>query len=144
MTRPSVEMRRSVVLRAENRCEYCLVHQDDAAARHQVDHVISEKHGGATTLENLALSCLLCNRRKASDIGSIDPASGKFGPLFHPREQLWPDHFELRESRIVGRTDVGRITVEFLQLNLPERLLERSELMRAGRYPFAGQADPAS
>ena len=53
-SRPTAELRRQVVERAGNRCEYCLIHQDDAIAAHQTDHVIAEKHGGATTLENLA------------------------------------------------------------------------------------------
>lgn len=133
MTRPTAAVRREVVRRAGNRCEYCLIHQGDAAARHQVDHVIAEKHGGATTLENLALSCLPCNRRKSSDIGAVDPETGQFVRLFDPRRQIWSVHFELISERIVGRTPEGRATVEFLQLNSPERLQERAELIRLGR-----------
>ena len=66
-TRPSVEFRRQVEERAHQRCEYCLLSQELAASTHQVDHVIAEKHGGQTTLDNLALSCTVCNRRKGSD-----------------------------------------------------------------------------
>jgi hypothetical protein len=95
--------------------------------------VIAEKHGGGTTIDNLALSCLPCNRRKGSDIGAIDPQSGQFVRLFNPRQQQWSDHFELVSARIVGRTPEGRATAEFLQLNSPERLQERDELMRLGR-----------
>lgn len=134
MTRPAAALRRDVVRRAGNRCEYCLIHQDDAAARHQVDHVISEKHGGETTLLNLALSCLPCNRRKSSDIGSIDPETGHFVRLFDPRRQAWSDHFQFNGPRIVGVTADGRTTVEFLQLNSAERLLERAKLIAVGRY----------
>ena len=94
MTRPSAAVRREVIRRAGNCCEYCGIHQDDAATRHQVDHVIAEKHGGQTDRDNLALSCLLCNRRKASDIAAIDPESGQFVRLFNPRTQAWSDHFE--------------------------------------------------
>lgn len=133
MTRPSAALRREVVRRARSRCEYCLIHQDDAASRHQVDHVVAEKHGGTTTLENLALSCLPCNRRKGSDIGAIDPQTGQFVRLFDPRRQQWSDHFEIVGEHIVGRTSEGRATAEFLQLNSPERLLERAELIRIGR-----------
>jgi hypothetical protein len=133
VTRPTAALRREVVRRAGNRCEYCLIHQDDAAARHPVDHVIAEKHSGATTLDNLALSCLPCNRRKSSDIGAIDPESGQFVRLFDPRRQQWSDHFELVAERIVGRTPEGRATVEFLQHNSPERLQERGELVRLRR-----------
>ena len=133
MTRPTAAVRREVVRRAGNRCEYCLIHQEDSAARHQVDHVIAEKHGGKTTLDNLALSCLPCNRRKSSDIGATDPESGQFVRLFDPRRHEWSDHFRLVAERIVGLTPEGRATVEFLQLNSPDRLQERAELIRLDR-----------
>jgi len=134
-TRPSAEVRRRVIERAANCCEYCLIHQDLAASTHQVDHVIAEKHGGETEPDNLALSCMLCNHRKASDIGSIDPETGDLAPLFNPRTQEWEEHFRLDGALIVGLTAEGRTTAEFLQLNAFERLTERAELIRAGRYP---------
>jgi hypothetical protein len=97
--------------------------------------VIAEKHGGQTLLDNLALSCTVCNRRKGSDISSIDPETGDLVALFNPRTQQWLEHFNLDGVYLVGLTDVGRTTVEFLQLNAFERLTERDALMRAGRYP---------
>jgi hypothetical protein len=105
------------------------------ASVHQVDHVIAEKHGGQTSLDNLALSCMVCNRRKGSDIGSIDPETGNLVPLFNPRTQRWADHFTLDGAHIVGLTAVGRTTVAFLQLNAFERLTERAALLRTRRYP---------
>ena len=134
-TRPSAEHRRQVAERARHCCEYCLIPEELAASTHQVDHVIAEKHGGQTTLENLALSCTVCNRRKGSDIGSLDPVSGTLVPLFHPRTQAWSEHFQLDGVRIIGLTAEGRTTVAFLQLNAVERLMERAAWMRTGRYP---------
>ncbi len=134
-TRPSAELRRQVIRRAANCCEYCLISQDVAGSRHQVDHVIAEKHQGETTLENLALSCTLCNRRKGSDISSLDPSTGNLSALFNPRIQHWSEHFRLDGASIVGLTAEGRTTVAFLQLNTMERLIERSEFIRAGLYP---------
>lgn len=134
-SRPSARIRRKVVERAGNCCEYCLIHQDDAVATHQVDHVIAEKHGGRTVLENLALSCMVCNLRKASDISSLDPISGDVVTLFNPRTQAWEVHFHIDGIRIEGLTATGRTTAEFLRLNSWERLAERSELMAAGRFP---------
>jgi hypothetical protein len=134
-TRPTAELRRQVVERASNCCEYCLLHQDLAASTHQVDHVIAEKHRGQTALDNLALSCTVCNRRKGSDIGSIDPQTGNLVSLSNPRTQQWVDHFRLDGVHIVGLTEVGRATVEFLQLNAFERLRERDALIRASLYP---------
>jgi hypothetical protein len=135
VTRPTAALRREVIRRAAGRCEYCGIHQDDSASGHQVDHVISEKHGGDTTLANLALSCMLCNRRKASDIAALDPETGEITSLFNPRTQAWSEHFELDGAAIRGLTAEGRTTVEFMRFNSPERVLERLELMRAGRPP---------
>lgn len=134
-TRPSADVRRQVVNRAANCCEYCLIHQDVVGSTHQADHVIAEKHQGETSLENLALSCTLCNRRKGSDIGSIDPVTGELTSLFNPRTQTWSDHFGLDGAQLIGLTAEGRTTITFLQLNAVERLIERVELIRAGLYP---------
>ncbi len=134
-TRPSAELRRQVQERAYQCCEYCLVSQELSVSTHQVDHVIAEKHGGQTTLDNLALSCTACNRRKGSDIGSLDPDTGILIPLFHPRMPQWSDHFQLDGVHILGLTVEGRTTVTFLQLNAVDRLVERAEWIRAGRYP---------
>jgi hypothetical protein len=46
-------LRRRARERAQNRCEYCLLHEDDAYLPFEVDHIIAEKHGGATLIENL-------------------------------------------------------------------------------------------
>lgn len=50
------ELRRLVAERADHICEYCLIHERDTYAGCQVDHVISEKHGGPTEADNLALA----------------------------------------------------------------------------------------
>jgi HNH endonuclease len=42
---------------------------------HEADHVIAEKHGGATSADNLAWACFYCNRFKGSDLASVDPTS---------------------------------------------------------------------
>ena len=135
-TRPTAELRRQVRERASNCCEYCLLPQDFAASAHQVDHVISEKHGGQSSLENLALSCAVCNRRKGSDIGAVDPQTGGLVPLFNPRTGRWADQFSLDGIHILGLTASGRATVELLRLNAFERLTERDALIRLGRFPL--------
>ncbi|MCO6456316.1 MAG: HNH endonuclease [Pirellulaceae bacterium] len=133
--RPSADVRRQVAKRANERCEYCLIHQDDALATHQIDHVVAEKHGGPTTSDNLALACILCNLRKGSDLSSIDPETGEVARLFDPRSQNWSDHFRIEDVYIVGTTANGRATVQLLQLNSFQRLAERRELRKAGRFP---------
>ena len=51
-----------VAVRADFLCKYCLVHEDDAVFGCEVDHIISEKHGGPTDAGNLAYACAFCNR----------------------------------------------------------------------------------
>jgi len=102
---------------------------------HEPDHIIAIKHGGETTEENLALSCLDCNRFKGSDVSSIDPVTGQLAPLFNPRSQTWSDHFKLDGGRIIALTDIGRVTERLLKLNLAERVKVRETLAKTGRYP---------
>lgn len=129
-------LRRAVQERAGGRCEYCLIPEAFTLAAHEVDHIIAQKHGGLTDDANLALSCVLCNQRKGSDISSIDPESGRVEPLFHPRRQRWHDHFEIEGVLFRGRTPTGRVTVRLLQLNRVERLRERVLLLEAGVLPL--------
>ncbi len=74
--RPSARVRQQVRRRAGGRCEYCLIHEDDSYVGHQVDHILARKHGGTTSLSNLAFACVLCNRYKGSDVAAPDPATG--------------------------------------------------------------------
>ena len=125
MTYIPTTLRRQVIERAENRCEYCLLSADVAFFPHEVDHVVAEKHGGATNIDNLALACWRCNRHKGSDLTSFDPQTRQLSPLFNPRTQVWTEHFAYEGERIIGLTPEGRTTVNLLRLNSEERLNER-------------------
>jgi hypothetical protein len=129
----STRLRRLVRERARRICEYCLIDESDTIVGCQVDHVISEKHGGHTRIDNLACAC--CNRAKGSDIGSIHAESGTFIRFFNPRADHWGDHFRLDDATIEPLTDIGTVTVDLLRLNSFERLLEREALLETGRYP---------
>ena len=120
----SERVRADVARRARYRCEYCLIHEDDAGFSHQIDHVVSRKHGGSSELNNLAYSCVFCNRHKGSDIASID-STGKAVRLFDPRRDRWTDHFRFDAAFIEPLTDAGRATVRLLRFNAPERIAER-------------------
>jgi hypothetical protein len=106
-----------------------LVHADYAVLVHEIDHVIAEKHGGATETNNLAYACAQCNRFKGSDIATIDPQTGQIVPLFNPRTQSWHEHFNLDGAVIIARSPSGRATERLLQLNQVDRILLRRELM---------------
>jgi hypothetical protein len=133
------DLRRLVAKRASSLCEYCLIHEDDTFFGCEVDHIISEKHGGRTTEDNLAYACLFCNRYKGSDIASLQPGTDTLVRLFNPRTDSWNDHFRLDDQGIIAPlTPIGEVTARILGLNHPERLLERSALMEIRRYPTAG------
>ena len=131
MTYIPAQLRRLVEERANFCCEYCQLPADLSFFPHEVDHVIAEKHGGATEAENLAYSCWRCNRYKGSDLGSFDPQTGQFSFLFHPRTQSWTEHFRLEDHRLIGLTPFGRTTVALLQLNSEERIIERRRIHEA-------------
>jgi hypothetical protein len=127
-------LRRRTRERAAGRCEYCLLAEDDAFFPHEPDHIISVKHGGASTMENLAWSCFDCNRFKGSDIASYDAVTQALVPLFHPRKHRWNEHFLLAEGQILPLTSIGRVTAALLKLNLPQRAEVRKILEKIRRH----------
>jgi hypothetical protein len=135
----SAELRKRVRERARNLCEYCLLHEDDTHFGCQVDHIISEKHGGQTEADNLAYACTFCNQYKGSDIASIVQETKALVRLFNPRLEKWREHFRLEQNHILSRTDIGKVTVALLRLNDKDRVFERQELHAIGRYP-SGEA----
>ncbi|PKO23231.1 MAG: HNH endonuclease [Chloroflexi bacterium HGW-Chloroflexi-1] len=126
-------LRELVARRAEHLCEYCLIHEDDTHFGCQVDHIISVKHGGPTTAENLAYACAFCNRQKGSDVGSVWE-TGEFTRFLNPRTDHWADHFRLDGVVIKPLTKIGEVTARILDFNNTNRLLERQELIDLGRY----------
>jgi hypothetical protein len=128
-------LRQLVRERANLRCEYCHLAESDAFLPHEPDHIIAEKHGGASTADNLALSCFDCNRFKGSDVASYDSESGQLTPLFNPRTQSWAQHFSIAGGEINGLTSVGRTTGRLLRFNLAARVEVRKMLALKKRWP---------
>jgi hypothetical protein len=60
---------------------------------------------------------------------------GKIIVLFHPRRQSWKRHFRWRGPSLVGRTLVGKVTVQVLNINDPARVSVRESLCAEGRFP---------
>lgn len=121
--------------RAEDRCEYCRLHQDYAELVHHIEHIVSKKHGGSDDPSNLCNACERCNLFKGSDLTGIDPETGEVERLFNPRTQVWGEHFELHGPLIVGLTPAGRTTVRVLSMNAGQRLQLRATLHAHGLYP---------
>lgn len=125
--------RRLVIERAGRRCEYCLLHEDSAGFPHQIDHIISRKHGGSSGIGNLAYACVLCNRYKGTDIAALD-SSGRLVRFFDPRRDMWDEHFKLNGAVIQPLTLEGEVTARVLRLNAAERVIERQLLQSLGQY----------
>jgi hypothetical protein len=126
------DLAQAVRERAGERCEYCLVPQSARQLRFQIDHIIAEQHGGETVLDNLALACPHCNRYKGPNIAGLDSQSGQLVRLFHPRTDDWIEHFQFVKALLVGKTPVGRATVQVLAMNEDEPLRFRMALIQAG------------
>lgn len=134
MTRLSKTVREGVRQRAEGRCEYCRKPEGYGLQSHQVDHIIPQKHKGTDELDNLAWACFQCNLCKGPNLASLDPETGTLTFLFHPRNQRWHDHFELVHEQIMGKTPIGRVTVDILQMNHEEQLATRRILIDSGLW----------
>jgi hypothetical protein len=128
-------LRQLVWKRANHACEYCQIPQESDLLPFEIDHVVAQKHHGATSAENLALSCYNCNSYKGSNVAGIDPTTGAITPLFHPRRDAWPDHFSWNGPMLIGLTPVGRTTIDVLKINLPERVEHRRLLIELGVFP---------
>ena len=77
-------MRKLIAQRALNRCEYCHLHEFDAYYSHQIEHIVSLKHGGKTVIENLAFAYAHCNSNKRNRFGNHAPSKQNFNRLFQP------------------------------------------------------------
>ncbi len=71
----SASLRRLVIQRAGDRCEYCRLSQSGQEATFHIDHIIPVMAGGVTTADNLALACVSCSLRKAARQTVKDPES---------------------------------------------------------------------
>ena len=128
-------LRRLVKERANGRCEYCGLAQIGQEATFHIDHIQPVSAVGPTVAENLALACTSCSLRKEARRTGVDSVTGRKVRLFHPRRQVWSDHFRWRGNIVSGLTPTGRATVTALQMNRPSILIIRDEEAERGRHP---------
>jgi hypothetical protein len=93
-----------------------------------VEHIMARQHHGSDDPGNLALACERCNLYKGTNLTGIDPQTGNIVHLFHPRKDVWVDHFLLEQFRIIGITPVGRATAALFRMNARGRVDLRSRL----------------
>ena len=128
-------LRRAVVSRAGNRCEYCRLSQVAQEATFHIDHVRPLAAGGETDAENLALACVSCSLRKGARLSVLDREGGVETGIFNPRKQLWSDHFKWLGDCIMGKSAAGTGTVELLKMNRGLAVAIRAEERFHGRHP---------
>jgi hypothetical protein len=119
--------------RASDRCEYCGL--PEAAApffAFHIEHIRARQHQGDDDLTNLALACPDCNAKKGPNLATISPDSGQLIELFNPRIHVWSEHFTFVGAEVVGRTDIGRATVQLLDMNEDERVIVREQVRAEG------------
>ena len=65
----------------------------------------------------------------------FDPETDELVPLFNPRQELWTDHFAWENAVLVGKTPVGRATIDVLRINDPICVEHREFLIGAELFP---------
>ncbi len=81
------------------------------------------------------MACNRCNASKGPNVAGIDGATGGVVALFHPRRDVWAEHFKFAGPRIVGLSAIGRATVSVLKMNDERRVELRAELLVRGELP---------
>ena len=105
--------------RAGHCCEYCFSQLRFSPDPFSVEHIVPLAKGGKNEDENLALACQGCNNHKYISTTAIDPVTGHEVDLYHPRQDVWAEHFNWSNDylHLIGLTAIGRATVEKLNLN---------------------------
>jgi pyruvate-formate lyase-activating enzyme len=139
LPRPKIalEIRAAVRERARLRCEYCHALETWQYVEFTLEHVVPLSAGGQSTLDNLALACFACNRRKWDHREGRDPRTDDAARLFNPRIDTWNDHFAWSSDglEIVGLTAIGRTTVVTLELSRERAVRIREADAVLGRHP---------
>jgi HNH endonuclease len=133
----STTIQEQVRQRANYLCEFCHANERWQYVKFTVDHIIPLSLGGGEQLENLALACFHCNRRKTNLLTALDPKSETEVPLFNPRQDSWGEHFRWSMDGliIIGMTAIGRATVTALLLNRDRVIPIRAADLEIGRHP---------
>jgi hypothetical protein len=119
-----------VAERAGHRCEYCHAPETICNVPFEVEHIIPLAKDGWDEESNWALACRSCNLNKSDHIDIVDSATQERIRPFHPRQDIWADHFMVEQNapfHLDGRTPVGRATIERLQMNSRLQLVARTQ-----------------
>ncbi|NMF59408.1 HNH endonuclease [Pseudanabaena yagii] len=127
----------AIAERANHRCEYCHAPELVFNFPFEVEHIIPLSQQGTNDESNLALACRSCNLRKGTRISGIDNDSNGEVQFFHPRQNLWDEHFQIdtETGMVMEITAVGKVTVENLKMNSAAQVAARKLWIRLGLFP---------
>lgn len=130
-------IREQVRRRANFLCEYCHTDERWQLVPFTIDHVIPTSEGGTDTLDNYALACFHCNRRKSNK--QFVEQNGERIALFNPRQMTWAENFiwSANGLQIVPLTEIGVVTIELFDLNRERILAIRQADISVKRHPPA-------
>jgi len=129
--------KQAIFVRAQGYCEYCKSPADFTTEPFSIEHILPLSKNGSNDFFNLALACLGCNIIKSDKTAFIDPVSLQLSSLFNLRTMSWEEHFIWDETLtlIIGKTAIGRATVEALKLNRRPLTNLRHALIAIGEHP---------
>ena len=133
----SEALRQKIETTDKRRCCYCLTTEENSRIAMTIDHIIPRSQDGKTSFENVCLACRSCNEYKGKNTTAIDPLTGEKIPLFHPRKQLWKDHFSWSAdgTKVEGLTAIGSGTVIALRMNHAVIVSARRRWVSSGWHP---------
>jgi hypothetical protein len=98
-----------IALRAEHRCEYC--HSPEVAFNSPFGTapIVPLSQGSGDESDNLALACRACDGFKSDSLVGTDPEAQSEVSLFHPRNDVWAEHFVVETETLMlqGRPQRG-------------------------------------
>ena len=109
-------------IRRRDRFQCCYCGRRDLFGEFDLDHFLPKARYPALVedRENIVLACHPCNCAK----GGFDPT----GLILNPRKDDYTDHLALQQNGVlVAKSDIGRSTLEVLQLNRPSLVSWRQQ-----------------
>ena len=118
-------------------CAYCQTSVYNTGQPLTYDHIVPSTKGGNNSFENLCRACRQFNEFKGNTTHAPDPLTGNIVHLFHPRQQIWAEHFmwDTEGIRLIGSTTVGRATIVALNMNNEAITSARQRWVAVGWHP---------
>ena len=134
----TASLRERLLAADDQRCAYCHTTEANTGQPMTVDHIVPQAQGGPTAFDNLCFAYRRCNEFKGSVTTACDPLTGEIVPLFHPRTQMWSEHFawDASGTRAIGLTAIGRATVVALNMNNAVIVDARRRWVSVGWHPL--------